>query len=88
MTNRPVALTADEIKEIASLPEIQIAWGGETAEVMEQILKDIYTAKFHYVNGSPGYVGDLFIIQPEILSGHFPVTRLIRNREQKLEVLK
>jgi hypothetical protein len=88
MTNRPFALTADEIKEIAALPEIQIVWGGETAEVMEQILKDIYTVKFHYVNGSPGYVGDLFIIQPEILGGHFPVTRLIRNREQKLEVLK
>ena len=88
MTNIPFALTGDEIDEIAALPEIQALWGGETAEVMEQILKDIYTVKFHFMNGSPGYVGDLFIIQPEILSGHFPVTRLIRNREQKLEVLK
>jgi len=88
MSNCPMALTTAEIKEIASLSEIQAAWGGENAEVMEQILRDIYTVKFHYINGSPGYAGDLFIIQPDMLGGEFPVTRLIRNREKKLEVLE
>ena len=88
MTNRPLALTAEEIKEIASLPEIQHSWGGENSAVMEQILKDIYTVKFQYVNGSPGYVGDLFIIQPDVLGNEYPVTRLIRDRENKLVMLQ
>ena len=87
MSNCPMALTDAEIKEIAALTEIQDRWGGENAEVMEQILKDIYTVKFRFVNGSPGYAGDLFIIQPEILGHHYPVTRLIRDRENRLEVL-
>ena len=88
MSNHPLALTADEIKEIASLPEIQASWGDENAAVMAQILKDIYTVKFHFVNESPGYVGDLYIIQPAVLGSEYPVTRLIRNREKKLEVLE
>ena len=88
MANRPMALTADEIKEIAALPEIQDIWGGENAEVMNEILKDIYTVKFQYVNGSPGYAGDLFIIQPDVLGQEYPVTRLIRNREKKLVLLE
>jgi len=88
MTNRPIALTADEIKEIAVVPEIQGLWGGEDAEVMEQILRGIYTVKFHFTNGSPGYVGDLFIIQSDYLGSDLSVIRLIRNRAKKIEVLK
>ena len=87
MTNKPFALTAKEIKEIASLKEIQDAWGAEDAKDMELRLKEIYTVKFDYMNESPGYTGDLFIIQPGILGGEYPVTRLIRNREKQLEVL-
>lgn len=87
MDNRPITLTAAEIKEIASNSEIQARWGGENVEVMEQILMDIYTVKFRYANGSPGYVGDLFIIQPDVLGHEFPVTRLIRDGEKGLEVL-
>lgn len=87
MSNSPMSLTDAEIKEIAALTEIQDRWGGENAEVMEQILKGICTVKFRFVNGSPGYAGDLFIIQPEILGRHYPVTRLIRDRANRLEVL-
>ena len=87
MANKPFALTAKEIKEIASLKQIQDAWGAEDAEDMELRLKEIYTVKFDYMNESPGYVGDLFIIQPGVLGGEYPVTRLIRNRQKQLEVL-
>lgn len=87
MNNRPMALTTEEINEIAALPEIQALWGGENAAVMAQILQNIYTVKFRYVNGSPGYTGDLFILQPDVLGNEYPVTRLIRNREHKLVIL-
>jgi hypothetical protein len=88
MTNKPFALTAKEIKEIASMKEIQDAWGAEDSTEMEETLKYIYTVKFQYVNGSPGYVGDLFIIQPDVLGNEYPLTRLIRNREKRLKLLE
>ena len=88
MTNKPIAVTPKEIKEIASLQDLQDMWGAENASDMEITLKDIYTVKFDFMNESPGYVGDLFLIQPGYLDGHVPVTRLIRNREKRLEVLK
>ena len=88
MTNKPFALTLAEIKEIASLKEIQDVWGAEDAADMEQTLRDIYTVKFKYINESPGYVGDLFIIQPGVMGSDYPVRRVIRNREKQLEVLE
>ena len=88
MTNKPFALTAKEIKEIASMKEIQDAWGAEDSTEMEETLKHLYTVKFQYVNGSPGYVGDLFIIQPDVLGNEYPLTRLIRNREKRLKLLE
>jgi len=87
MTNKPIALTTKEIKEIASLKEVQEAWGAEDSTDMEERLKGIYTVKFHYMDGSPGYIGDLFIIQPDVLGSHYPVTRLVRNREKRLKLI-
>jgi len=87
MTNKPIALTANEIKEIAFMKEIQDAWGAEDSTEMEETLKHLYTVKFQYVNESPGYVGDLFIIQPGVLGNEYPVTRMIRNREKRLKLI-
>ena len=88
MTNKPFALTPKEIKEIASVKRIQELWGVENSADMELILNDIYTVKFNFMNGSPGYVGDLFIIQPDHLASDIPVTRLVRNQEKQLEVIE
>ncbi|HEV2452924.1 MAG TPA: hypothetical protein VGY98_01595 [Verrucomicrobiae bacterium] len=88
MTNKPLALTPKEIKEIASVQRIQDLWGMANSADMEMTLKDIYTVKFQYMNESPGYVGDLFIIQPGVLGSEFPVIRLVRNREKQLEVVE
>ena len=88
MTNQPFALTSKEIKEIAALEQVQELWGAESAADLERTLKDIYTVKFTFMNESPGYVGDLFIIQPGVLGSEYPVTRLIRNRKKELKVIE
>ena len=84
MTNKPLALTAAEIKEIATVKAIQELWGAESAEEMEEMLGSYYTVKFEFVNGSPGYVGDLFLIQPDYLDPESPAVRLVRDREKRL----
>jgi hypothetical protein len=88
MTNKPIALTSKEIKEIAAIKQIQELWGAENAADMELTLKNSYTVRFDFMNGSPGYVGDLFIIQPDHLASEIRAIRLIRNQEKQLEVLE
>jgi hypothetical protein len=87
MTNKPFALTDVEIKEIASVKEIQELWAAENAADMKLTLSELYTAKFEFMNDSPGYVGDLFVIQPGYLSSELPVIRLVRDRERKLKII-
>ena len=78
MANRPLALTTDEINEIASLKAIQESWGATSAAEMEEILSaELYAVKFNYQSGSPGYVGDLFILQGDALGEPF---ELVRNK--------
>jgi len=84
MTNKPFALTSGEIKEIAAVKGVQDLWGAGSAEEMEEMLGANYTVKFEFVNGSPGYVGDLFLIQPDYLDPESPAVRLIRDREKQL----
>ena len=64
MSNKPMALTSEEMKEIAAIEDIRQMWGAETASEMEELLDTtVYAAKFHYQPGSPGYVGDYFVLQ-------------------------
>ena len=88
MTKQPLALRNVEIKEIASIAEIQQMWGAQDSEEMESTLKESYAVKFDFVSGSPGYVGDLFLIEGDALDGAVPPVRLIRNKEDKLEILR
>ena len=77
MNNKPIALTNQEIKEIAGIKDVQEMWGAENANEMVEILQHIaYAVKFNYVSGGPGYVGDYYIIQGDAL-GENPV-QLIR----------
>jgi hypothetical protein len=63
MNNKPMALTSAEIKEIASIEDIQQMWGAENADDMASILLDsAYAVKFHFISGGPGYVGDLYVL--------------------------
>jgi hypothetical protein len=87
MNNQPLRLTPAEIKEVAAVKRVQDLWGAEDTTEMEATLKGIYTVKFEFTNESPGYVGDLFIIQPGVMGSEYTATRLIRNREKQLEVI-
>ncbi|MGA8615991.1 MAG: hypothetical protein WB760_30760 [Xanthobacteraceae bacterium] len=85
MDNKPSALTSKEIKEIAAMEDIRQMWGAENAAEMEQMLETtVYAAKFNYHSGSPGYVGDYFILQGDALG---EALELIRNKAGQLVII-
>ena len=46
-------------------------WGAENAAEMEEMLDTkVYAVKFNYHSGSPGYVGDYFILQGDAWVKH------------------
>lgn len=63
----PEKITFSEWKEIISCTEVREAWGLENECTPEEFEQMVYGVKFHYVSGSPGYVGDLFILQGDSL---------------------
>jgi len=62
---------------------IQEMWG-LTTETPEEFSEMVYGVKFNFMSGSPGYVGDLFILQGDTLTGDSPLI-LIRNKALKDE---
>ena len=86
MDNKPKALTGKEIKEIAAIEDIQQMWGAETVAEMEETLDTgVYAVKFDFHSGSPGYVGDLFILQGDVLTGEPPIF-VTRNNKGVLQI--
>jgi hypothetical protein len=84
MDNKPYALTQNEIKEIAGMPDIRQMWGAEDEAEMEKLLEnDVYAVKFNYRPGGPGYAGDYFILQGDALG---EALELIRGPDHKLKV--
>jgi len=80
--NKPQSISLTEWKEIIQLPVIRESWGLEEDETPEQFAEIVYGVKFDFVSGSPGYVGDLYILQGDSLvepmvlireDGHFVV---------------
>lgn len=68
MTNKPVALSPQEMKEIASIQDIREMWGAEDATEMQTMLAEtVYAVKFAFHSGGPGYVGDYFILAGDAL---------------------
>jgi hypothetical protein len=79
MDNKPKALTKKEIEEIAAIEDIQQMWGAANAAEMEEMLDTtVYAVKFDYHSGSPGYVGDYFILQGDAIGEPL---ELIRNKD-------
>lgn len=63
MDTKPKALTSKEIKEIAAMEDIRQMWGAENVAEMEEMLDtQVYTVKFTYQSGGPGYIDDLYIL--------------------------
>jgi hypothetical protein len=81
----PYKITNAEWKEIAAIPEVRDAWGmEENAEPLE-LASYIYGARFNFISGSPGYVGDIYVLQGDALTEVGPMV-LRRGSDGKLIV--
>lgn len=77
--NDPVPLSQAEWNEVAALSRVREDWGLEDDDTGAHLSAIAYGAKFRFVSGSPGYVGDLFIIAGDALSA--PPMMLTRNAD-------
>jgi hypothetical protein len=75
--NKPLKISLAEWKEIMQMPEIRESWGIEH-ETPEQFADMVYGVKFKFTSGSPGYVGDLYILQGDTLTGDSPLVLVRR----------
>ena len=73
--NKPLEISIDEWKEIMQVPEVRESWGIED-ETPEEFADMVYGVKFEFMSGSPGYVGDIFILQGDTLTGDSPFVLL------------
>ena len=80
---KPYPLTKAEWKEIMEIPDIRESWGIQEDETVDDFSAQVYAARFKFVSGSPGYVGDLFILQGSYLTGDAPLV-LRRDKKGKL----
>jgi hypothetical protein len=86
MTTQPHPLTQADWDEIGALVNIRQSWGVEDDGKFADFAADnIYGVKFNFHSGAPGYVGDLYILQGDALTGDAPFV-LIRDRSGKLIV--
>jgi hypothetical protein len=69
---KPHPLNLAEWKEIMAIPAIRESWGIDAGTTPAEFAAEVYAARFDFVSGSPGYVGDLFILQGSYLTGDAP----------------
>jgi hypothetical protein len=63
----PYPLSPEEWQEIIMLPAVREAWGLINEDPTE-FAAEVYAAKLKFSSGSPGYVGDLYILQGDALT--------------------
>jgi hypothetical protein len=61
--NDPIKITSQEWLEIMRVPDVCDAWGLQDWETVEDFKGMVYGVKFNFQSGSPGYYGDLYILQ-------------------------
>lgn len=72
MKNTVVAITEQELDELAACKELQEGYGRDTAEELRSDLADSFIAKFpDYITDGPGYAGPLIVIATGIMSTVF-----------------
>ena len=59
------------------LPVIRESWGLEENETPEQLATMVYGVNFNFVSGTPGYVGDMYILHGDSLGE--PMTLIRKN---------
>ena len=69
-----------------TVQEVRDAWGIEEDTTPDEFSPLVYVAKFKFVSGSPGYIGDLFILQGDALTDAPPMV-LRRGNKGELIVL-
>ena len=95
MNTTPREISLKEWVEIMQVPEVKEGWGlgfdDEGREITnwrpsEREAVDfsarVYGVKFDFTSGSPGYVGDLYILEGDAMTD---LMRVTRNLEGKLE---
>ena len=80
--NQPLPISLAEWKEIIEIDAIREMWGLEKDTTPEEFSDMVYGVKFDFISGSPGYFGDLFILQGDYLTGDPPVM-LTRDKARK-----
>jgi len=71
MNPQPISL--EEWRQIIAVPAVREAWGLEDDVKPSDFAGSVYAAKFDFFSGSPGYVGDLYILQGDALTGASPM---------------
>jgi hypothetical protein len=82
--NKPLEISSAEWQEIIALPYIAQIWG-LTDETAEEFSSWVYGVKFDFHSGSPGYVGPIYILQGDVLTGDPPI--LLGRPNGQLELL-
>lgn len=81
--NEPMQISYTEWREIMDVPGIREMWGLDEDADVEDFKSVVYGVKYQFTSGSPGYCGDLYILQGEYLTGNPPLV-LIRSQELKI----
>jgi hypothetical protein len=81
----PHIISEAEWREIAAMPVVRDAWGFEDDTDPSEFASLVYGAKFHFVSGSPGYVGDIYVLQGDALTEVGPMV-LRRDKQKQLIV--
>ena len=84
MNTKPMEVSQTEMIEIAEYEPLWELWGVENKDDMLAVLQQSYCVRFNFTSGSPGYCGDLFIIQGDALTDSPPV-ELARDKHGKLQ---
>lgn len=69
----PHSLSPEEWRQIVEVPAVRDAWGLDDNVTPSDFARSVYAAKFDFVSGSPGYCGDLYIVQGDALTGEPPM---------------
>jgi hypothetical protein len=70
---KPYPLSQEDWKQIIAIPAVREAWGLEDDASPSDFAGTVYGVKFRFFSGSPGYVGDLYILQGDALTGDPPM---------------
>ena len=75
MNTQPQTISLAEWEEIIQVPKVREGWGLTNEDTAEDFAQRVYAVKFDFVSGSPGYVGDLYIIHSDVLGGMMTLIR-------------